>query len=160
MLFLCIDPFGIWILTKYLFWKALIIMETIRCWDSEKASLGIWRFAHTKWEKRYCSKTKEWPCQGLETWPQLPSFYSEETKAAQILDDIYNKDDSRFNSFKCMFPWSSCSGSSEMNLTSIHEDAGSIPAVSCAVSRRHGSDPTLLWLWCRPAATAPIGPLA
>ena len=28
------------------------------------------------------------------------------------------------------------------------------------VGRRHGSDPALLWLWCRPAATAPIGPLA
>ena len=24
---------------------------------------------------------------------------------------------------------------------------------------RHGSDPTLLWLWHRPAATAPLGPL-
>ena len=26
--------------------------------------------------------------------------------------------------------------------------------------RRHGSDPVLLWLWCRLAAAAPIGPLA
>ena len=25
---------------------------------------------------------------------------------------------------------------------------------------RRSSDPTLLWLWCRPAAAAPIGPLA
>ena len=25
---------------------------------------------------------------------------------------------------------------------------------------RHGSDPTVLWLWRRPAATAPTGPLA
>ena len=33
-------------------------------------------------------------------------------------------------------------------------------AVSCGVGRRHASDPTLLWLWCRPAATAPFGPLA
>ena len=24
----------------------------------------------------------------------------------------------------------------------------------------HGSDPALLWLWCRPAAVAPIRPLA
>ena len=32
--------------------------------------------------------------------------------------------------------------------------------MSCGVGRRHGSDPVLLWLWCRPAATAPIGPLA
>ena len=27
-------------------------------------------------------------------------------------------------------------------------------------SCRHGSDPTLLWLWCSPAAAAPIWPLA
>ena len=32
--------------------------------------------------------------------------------------------------------------------------------MSCGVDRRHGSDPELLWLWCRPAPTAPIQPLA
>ena len=32
--------------------------------------------------------------------------------------------------------------------------------MSCDVGRRHGSDPALLWLWCRPAAVAPIGPQA
>ena len=32
--------------------------------------------------------------------------------------------------------------------------------MSCDVGRRRGSDPALLWLWWRPAATAPIGPLA
>ena len=32
--------------------------------------------------------------------------------------------------------------------------------MSCGVGRRHGLDPTLLWSWCRPEATAPIGPLA
>ena len=32
--------------------------------------------------------------------------------------------------------------------------------MSCGVGRRHGSDPALLWLWCRPAATAAIQPLA
>ena len=32
--------------------------------------------------------------------------------------------------------------------------------MSCDVGRRLGSDPTLLWLRCRPAATAPIQPLA
>ena len=30
----------------------------------------------------------------------------------------------------------------------------------CGVGHRCGSDPALLWLWCRPEATAPIGPLA
>ena len=33
-------------------------------------------------------------------------------------------------------------------------------AVSCGVGCRCGSDPVLLWLWCKPVATAPIGPLA
>ena len=32
--------------------------------------------------------------------------------------------------------------------------------MSCGVARRCGSDPTLLWLWCRLAATAPIRPQA
>ena len=48
------------------------------------------------------------------------------------------------------------------NLTRNHEVAGSTPglAVSYGVGRRRGSDPELLWLWRRPAATAPIRPLA
>ena len=32
--------------------------------------------------------------------------------------------------------------------------------MSCGVGRRRGSDLALLWLWCRPAAVAPNGPLA
>ena len=54
-----------------------------------------------------------------------------------------------------------------MNLTSIHEDADSIPGLLsglmvwrchelCSVGRRHGLDLALLWLWHRPAATAPF----
>ena len=57
------------------------------------------------------------------------------------------------------------------NPTRNQEDEGSVPgprsvgegssvAVSCGVGRRHGSDPSLLWLWCRPAAVAPTGPLS
>jgi len=33
-------------------------------------------------------------------------------------------------------------------------------AVSCGGDCRRGSDPELLWLWCRPVATALIRPLA
>ena len=32
--------------------------------------------------------------------------------------------------------------------------------MSCGVGHRQGPDPVLLWLWCRLAAVAPIGPLA
>ena len=32
--------------------------------------------------------------------------------------------------------------------------------MSCGVGCTRGSDPMLLWLWHRPVATAPIGPLA
>ena len=32
--------------------------------------------------------------------------------------------------------------------------------MSCGVGPRRGSDLALLWLWCRPAATSPTGPLA
>ena len=57
------------------------------------------------------------------------------------------------------------------NLTRNHEVVGSIPcpcsvgqgsgiAMNCGVGHRRGLDPALLWLWCRPAATAPIRTLA
>ena len=35
-----------------------------------------------------------------------------------------------------------------------------LPRVTCGVGRRLGLDPTRLSLWCRPAAVAPVGPLA
>ena len=51
--------------------------------------------------------------------------------------------------------WSSFHGSAEMSLTSIHEDTCLIPGLAQWVK-----DLALLWLWCRPAVTAPIAPLA
>ena len=37
---------------------------------------------------------------------------------------------------------------------------GSSVAMSCGVGHRHCADLVMLWLWCRLAATVPIGPLA
>ena len=51
------------------------------------------------------------------------------------------------------------------NPTRNHEVARLIPGLAqwvndpirhCGVGRRHGSDAVLLWLWHKPAATAPI----
>ena len=44
------------------------------------------------------------------------------------------------------------------SLASLSEGSGI--AVSCGVGCRRSSDPMLLWLRCRPVATALIGPLA
>ena len=50
---------------------------------------------------------------------------------------------------------SSRGGAAETNPNRNLEVAGSIPGLA-----QWAKDSELLWLWCRPAATAPIGPLA
>ena len=76
-----------------------------------------------------------------------------------------------FEGFKNCSLGSSCCGIAETNPTRNHEVSRSIPglaqwvkgsgiAVSCGVGRRFGLDLAVLWLWCRPAAVAPIQPLA
>ena len=68
---------------------------------------------------------------------------------------------------------SSGRGAVETKPTRNHEVSGLTPgltqwvkdlalpwAVSCGVCGRQDSDLVLLWLWCRPAAVAPIRPLA
>ena len=47
------------------------------------------------------------------------------------------------------------SGSVVTNQTGFHEDESSIPGLAQWVGY-----PALLWLWCRPVAIAPSGPLA
>ena len=56
---------------------------------------------------------------------------------------------------KRLYSGSSRHGTVETNPTGNHEVEGSIPGLSQWVK-----DPVLLWLWCRPAATALIRPLA
>ena len=80
------------------------------------------------------------------------------------------EDTHTWNSSQEDFHRSSRCGASEINPTRNQEGWfdpcprpgcwGSGIAVSCGVSCRCSSDPALLWLWCRPAATAPIQPLA
>ena len=59
------------------------------------------------------------------------------------------------------YPQSSHLGSAVTNLTSIlpcplSVGQGSSIALSCGIGHRHGSHPSLLWLWCRAAGAAPI----
>ena len=58
-----------------------------------------------------------------------------------------------------MSPTSICEDAKLALLSGLRASRLSV-AMSCGVGHRHNSDPALLWLWHRPAATAPILPLA
>ena len=51
-------------------------------------------------------------------------------------------------------------GTMRWRVQSLASISGLSVAMSCGVGCRRSSDPALLWLWCRPAATALVGPLA
>ena len=74
------------------------------------------------------------------------AFFKEPPKE---FPSLLSRNESDWHPWGCRFdPWSRLVGK------------GSLIAMSCGVGRRCSLDPVLLWLWCRPAATAPSGPLA
>ena len=93
---------------------------------------------------RACGRS--WP--GMEPAPQQSRFSLEfnlhwSSRHGSVVNELHRQP------WGCGFsPWPRSVGQ------------GSGVALSCGVGRRRRSDPMLLWLWCRPAAVAPIGPLA
>ena len=93
------------------------------------------------------------------------------TPQGHLTENVHSSFISKREWIKKLSTGSSHSGAVETNPTRNHEVVGSIPgldqwvkgssvAVSCGVGRRCGLDPMLLWLWCRPVATALIRPPA
>ena len=56
--------------------------------------------------------------------------------------------------------WKLTSVRMQVQSLALFSGSGIHAAVNCGLGHRGGSDPTLLWLWRRPAATATIHPLA
>ena len=82
---------------------------------------------------------------GLGVWSRRPWFWQERfwslgLRGGSSLGSLL-RDGCRFD------PWPLSAG------------WGSSVAMRCGVGCRGSSDPALLWLWCRPAAIAPITPL-
>ena len=72
-------------------------------------------------------------------------------KSEKNLNRKINNDRKNYNPLNLKRIWSSHNGSGEMDLTSNDEDTGSIPGLA-----QWAMDLALLWLWCRPEATALI----
>ena len=123
-------------------------------------------------------KTNENPAKLLSTGPRPslsapalgPKVFKEFESKAQwpVLYHPFTQKIPRslWSRLKKFHPRSSHPGTAETNRTRNHEVAGSIPGLAqwvrdlvwCGVGCRCGSDPELLWLWCRPAAVALIRP--
>ena len=97
-----------------------------------------------------CCTTAETPANYFPEW--LYHFmFSPSVQFLCILSNIWYY--YYFKIFICSR--SSRCGTVETSLTRNHEVAGLIPGFTWCIK-----DPALLWLWCRPAAVAPIRPQA
>ena len=118
---------------------------------------GMWKFLGQGWNLHHSSDN----ARSLTHWA---------TRELPHVGFLWSESDSEFNLGKESTRGVAIMAQWLMSPISIHKDMGLIPGLTqqvkdpallwAVVQVRRGSDLVLLWLWCRPAATAPIGPLA